>query len=140
MYRFRTDVVAKFKNEDTRKHMYVNTLKDCIYNKNDMKITMGILNHYRETFVDEILYQHHMEWRITEEGPVLYDNVYQQVRAWIHENDIYLLPPISSSSNSGKRRKVDEVKLKDLILDKANAFDFSGVQQLIEKYNEVQGE
>lgn len=36
--------------------------------------------------------------------------------------------------------KVDEVKLKDLILDKANAFDFSGVQQLIEKYNEVQGE
>lgn len=36
--------------------------------------------------------------------------------------------------------KADEVKLKDLILDKANAFDFSGVQQLIEKYNEVQSE
>ncbi|EDM26367.1 sensory transduction histidine kinase [Lentisphaera araneosa HTCC2155] len=36
--------------------------------------------------------------------------------------------------------KADELKLKDLILDKANAFDFSGVQQLIEKYNEVQSE
>jgi signal transduction histidine kinase len=31
----------------------------------------------------------------------------------------------------------DEQKLKEIILEKANAFDFSGIQQLIVKYNEV---